>query len=60
MVEERRRENWRALRTGAKVFVAGSWVGKMEMWRGLFCWCVSVGSLTVKGIRWTYIAADDA
>lgn len=37
MVEERRRENWRAVRTGAKLLVTGSWDGKMEMWRGLFC-----------------------
>lgn len=42
IVEERRRENWRAVRTGAKVLVAGSWDGKMEMWRGLFCLAVCV------------------
>lgn len=37
MEEERRSENWRGVRIGAKVFVAGSWEGNMEMWRGLFC-----------------------
>lgn len=36
-VEERSSENWRGVRIGLRVFVAGSWEGKMEMWRGLFC-----------------------
>jgi hypothetical protein len=36
MVEERRSENWRGVRIGANVFVAGSSEGKMEMWSGLF------------------------
>lgn len=36
-VEESRRENCSGVRIGLRVFVAGSWEGKMEMWRGLFC-----------------------
>ena len=36
-VEERSSEKWRGVRIGLKVFVAGSWEGKIEMWRGLFC-----------------------
>ena len=30
-VEERRRENWRGVRRGAKVLVCGLYDGKMEM-----------------------------
>lgn len=37
-VEDSSSENWRGVRIGLRVFVAGSWEGKMEMWRGLFCW----------------------
>jgi len=36
-VEDRSSENWRGVRIGLRVFVAGSWEGNMEMWRGLFC-----------------------
>lgn len=36
-VEERSSENWSGVRMGLSVLVAGSWEGKMEMWRGLFC-----------------------
>jgi hypothetical protein len=36
MVEDKRSENWRGVRIGAKVFVPGSSEGKIEMWRGLF------------------------
>lgn len=36
-VEDSSSENWRGVRIGLRVFVAGSWEGKMEMWRGLFC-----------------------
>lgn len=37
-VEDSSSENCRGVRIGLRVFVAGSWEGKMEMWRGLFCW----------------------
>lgn len=36
-VEDRSSENCSGVRMGLSVFVAGSWEGKMEMWRGLFC-----------------------
>lgn len=36
-VEDSSSENCRGVRIGFRVFVAGSWEGKMEMWRGLFC-----------------------
>lgn len=36
-VEDSSSENCSGVRIGLRVFVAGSWEGKMEMWRGLFC-----------------------
>lgn len=60
IVEERRRENWRGVRIGAKVFVVGSWEGKMEMCRGLFWRGVSLEIGDWSGWEYYYIATDYA
>lgn len=50
-VEDSSRENCRGVRIGFSVFVAGSWDGKMEMWRGLFCLVFAASSAQIS-ILW--------